>query len=53
VGLRRSHADAPAIHRRTLGCFGTIDVWRVPHEMRGTYREMIRQLKEQQRQLPA
>ena len=59
VGRRRdwgrdlSCADAPTIHVRVIGCFATIDVWRVPHEMRGSYGEVTRQLQEQQRQLPA
>jgi Domain of unknown function (DUF1707)/Cell wall-active antibiotics response 4TMS YvqF len=43
--------DAPAMHVRVLGC-GTVDVWRVPHDMHGTYREIFRQIKERQRQLP-
>jgi uncharacterized protein DUF1707/cell wall-active antibiotic response 4TMS protein YvqF len=58
VGRRRewgrdlAHAAAPTIHVRTVGCFATIDVWRVPHQMRGSYGELIRQLRDQQRQLP-
>jgi hypothetical protein len=44
--------DAPAVHVRVLGCFRTVDVWRVPHEMRGSYSEIFRQLQERQRQLP-
>jgi hypothetical protein len=32
---------------------GTVDVWRVPHDMRGGYGEIFRQLKERQRQLPS
>jgi len=37
--------EAPAIHVRVLGFAGTIDIWRVPSEMRGsTYREVIRKL---------
>jgi hypothetical protein len=37
--------DAPNIHVRVLGFAGTIDVWRVPRDMRGsTYREIIRAL---------
>jgi hypothetical protein len=44
--------DAPIVRVRVLGC-GTVDVWRVPHDMRGSYRDIIRQLKERQRQLPA
>jgi hypothetical protein len=44
--------DAPAVHVRVLGCCGTVDVWRVPHDMHGSYSEIFRQLKERQRQLP-
>ncbi len=44
--------DAPTLQVRAVGC-GTVDVWRVPHDMRGSYRDIIRQLKERQRQLPA
>jgi hypothetical protein len=42
--------DAPALHVRVLGCCGTVDVWRVPHDMRGSYSDIFRQLKERQRQ---
>ena len=45
--------DAPTIRVRALGCFSTVDVWRVPHDMRGSYREIFRQLERQQRQLPS
>jgi hypothetical protein len=48
-----AHADAPTIHVRILGLFATVDVWRVPHQLRGSYSELIDQLREQQRQLPA
>jgi hypothetical protein len=46
----RDHA--PTIHVRTLGCFGTIDVWRVAPQMGGSYGEILHQVQEQQRQLP-
>jgi Domain of unknown function (DUF1707)/Cell wall-active antibiotics response 4TMS YvqF len=46
-------ADAPTVRVRALGCFGTIDVWRVPHQMRGSYGEIFEQLKDRQRELPA
>jgi hypothetical protein len=37
--------DAPAIHIRVFGFAGTIDVWRVPSDMRGSsYRDVIRKL---------
>ena len=46
--------DAPAIHVRVLGFAGTIDVWRVPHEMRASsYSDIFRALENRQRQLPA
>jgi hypothetical protein len=50
-GRDLAHRDAPTIHVRAFGCFATIDVWRVPHGMHGSYGEVLRQLKEQQRQL--
>jgi DUF1707 SHOCT-like domain/Cell wall-active antibiotics response LiaF, C-terminal len=52
-GRDLAHTNTPIIHLRVLGLFATIDVWRVPYEMRGTYGELIKQLKQQQRQLPA
>jgi hypothetical protein len=45
-------ADAPTVSVRSLGCVGTVDVWRVPHEMRGSYSEIFSQLEAQQKQLP-
>jgi hypothetical protein len=47
------HPKAPTIHVRALGCFGTVDVWRVPHDMQGNYSDIFRQLEERQRQPPA
>ncbi len=44
--------DAPTIHVRTLGCFATVDVWRVPRDLRGSYSEIFRELQKRQRQLP-
>jgi hypothetical protein len=46
--------DAPAIRVCALGFAGTIDVWRVPHDMRGSsYRDIFRALEHGLRQLPA
>jgi hypothetical protein len=46
--------DAPAIHVRVLGLAGTIDVWRVPHEMRGSgYSDIFRELEGRRGQLPS
>jgi hypothetical protein len=45
---------APSIHVRVLGFAGTIDVWRVPRDMRGsTYREILRTLHVRRPELPA
>ena len=49
-----ARADAPTIHVRTLGWVATIDVWRVPHQMHGSYDEIFHQLQHEQdqQQLP-
>ncbi len=52
-GRDAARPEAPAVHVRALGCFGTVDVWRVPHDMHGSYGDIFRQLEERQRQLPA
>jgi len=45
---------APTIHVRVLGFAGTIDVWRVPHNMHDSgYSDIFRHLEDRQRQLPA
>jgi Domain of unknown function (DUF1707)/Cell wall-active antibiotics response 4TMS YvqF len=42
-GRDAGQPDAPTIHVRVVGFAGTIDVWRVPHDLRdSTYREIIR-----------
>jgi Domain of unknown function (DUF1707)/Cell wall-active antibiotics response 4TMS YvqF len=46
-------ADAPTIHVRAVGCFATVDVWRVPHDAQGSYADIIRQTRARERQLPA
>jgi hypothetical protein len=44
-GRDAGQPNAPSIHVRILGFAGTIDVWRVPRDMRGsTYREILRTL---------
>jgi hypothetical protein len=60
VGHRRDwgrdtdRPDAPTIHVRVLGFVGTIDVWRVPQDMRdASYSDIFRQLQGRQRQLPS
>jgi Domain of unknown function (DUF1707)/Cell wall-active antibiotics response 4TMS YvqF len=45
--------DAPTIRVRAAGCCATVDVWRVPTDAVGTYGDIIRRIKERERQLPA
>jgi len=52
-GADIARADAPTLHIRTLGLFGTVDIWRVPEDMRGSYGQIFRRLKKRQRELPA
>jgi hypothetical protein len=52
-GRDAARPDAPTLRIRTLGAFGTIDVWRVPHDMQGGYREVVNRLQAQERELPA
>ena len=52
-GRDAASPDAPVVHVRALGLIGTIDVWRVPRDMRdSTYSEVLRRLHPR-RQLPA
>jgi uncharacterized protein DUF1707 len=48
-----ARTGAPRVRLRTLALFGTVDVWRVPHQMRGSYGEIMQQLEQGQRHLPA
>ncbi len=47
-----ARSDAPRIRVRVFSLFGTVDIWRVPRDARGGYSEIIRALREAQRQLP-
>jgi Domain of unknown function (DUF1707)/Cell wall-active antibiotics response 4TMS YvqF len=52
-GRDAGRPDAPAVRVRILGFAGTIDVWRVPHDMRGSsYSDIFRELDDRRRQLP-
>jgi hypothetical protein len=51
-GRELDRPDAPVIHIRAVSLFGTVDVWRVPADMKGGYGEIFRQLQERQQQLP-
>lgn len=44
---------SPRLSVRAHGLFGTVDVWRVPRAARGTYSEIIKEMRAQQRELPA
>jgi hypothetical protein len=53
-GRDADRPDAPTIHVRALGIAGTIDVWRVPHDMRdSSYSDIFHALEDRQHQLPA
>ena len=44
-GRDAGRPDAPAVRVRVLGFAGTIDVWRVPHDMHGSsYKDILRRL---------
>jgi Domain of unknown function (DUF1707)/Cell wall-active antibiotics response 4TMS YvqF len=52
-GRDAGRPDAPTVHVRVLGLAGTVDVWRVPHDMQGSYSEIFRQLEDRRRELPS
>ena len=52
-GRDAGRPDAPTVHVRVLGLAGTVDVWRVPHDMQGSYSDIFRQLKDRRRELPS
>jgi hypothetical protein len=43
--------DAPVLRVRVAALFGTVDVWRVPSELRGDYGGIVRSLQAAQREL--
>ncbi len=52
-GQDRATVDAPTIRVRAVGLFATVDVWRVPNDAHGSYRDIINRIRERERQLPA
>jgi len=52
-GRDNDRPDAPTVHVRAFSLFGTVDVWRVPHDVQGDYGDIVRQLEKRQRQLPS
>ncbi len=52
-GRDDDHPDAPTVHVRVLGLAGTVDVWRVPHELRASsYSDITRTLQGRPLRLP-
>jgi hypothetical protein len=43
--------DAPLLRVRGFGVFATVDVWRVPDDVNGRYRDVIEAVREQQHEL--
>ncbi|MGO9198724.1 MAG: DUF1707 domain-containing protein [Acidimicrobiales bacterium] len=41
--------NAPTVHIRTLGLFGTVDVWRVPSDVSGDYGSIIDEVRTRHR----
>lgn len=46
-------APEPRVSVRAHGLFGTVDVWRVPNDVVGTYGEVIAKIERRQRELPS
>jgi hypothetical protein len=44
--------DAPLVRVRGFGLFATVDVWRVPDDVKGRYRDVIEVVRAQQHELP-
>jgi hypothetical protein len=44
--------DAPLVRVRVIALFGTVDVWRVPSEVKGSYRDVIKAVRAAQGELP-
>jgi hypothetical protein len=52
-GRDPARAPTSTLSVRAYGLFGTVEVWRVPSDVRGTYGEVIAQVEARQRELPA
>jgi hypothetical protein len=52
MGRDTAPPDSPVLRVRVVALFGTADVWHVPADVRGSYGEIIRALRQQQRELP-
>jgi hypothetical protein len=52
-GRDAGRPEAPAIHVRAIGVAGTIDVWRVPHDLHSSsYSDIFHALEDRRRRLP-
>ncbi len=51
-GRETGQPGMPQLCVRAFGLFGTVDVWRVPPNAEGRYREIVRRLQNQQAALP-
>jgi Domain of unknown function (DUF1707) len=49
-GRDTASPDAPCVRIRAIGCCSTVDVWRVPNDVHGSYSDIIRVAKERERQ---
>lgn len=52
-GVDVARAGSPTVRVRAHSLFGTVDVWRVPHDVRGDYGAVTRAVQGRQRELPA
>jgi len=52
-GRETARAGAPFVRIRMVGLFGTVDVWRVPAGTQGSFRDVIKHLRKQQKELSA
>ena len=52
-GRETARAGAPFVRVRMVGLFGTVDVWRVPDGTQGSFRDVIKHLRKQQKELSA
>ena len=52
-GRETARAGAPFVRVRMVGLFGTVDVWRVPAGTQGSFRDVIKHLRKQQKELSA
>ena len=52
-GADTARDSTPLLRVRAVGLFGTVDVWRVPADVRGTYGQVIKEIRSRQHALPS